>query len=137
VPWLCDVVCFTSNVHPDQWWAEDSVSPADRAAFAARCVIIQFDEVHQAAGQRLDASRAALGADFAQSLPANAREVRSLWLSAPQALGRSVNLQVPDLPGAGGLPSGGLPVRPLPPVTLEDRLRLLQPEYPGHVTRTC
>jgi hypothetical protein len=136
VPWLCDVICFTSQLHPDQWWAEDAISAADRAAFAARCVIIQFDEVQEGPEHRLAASRSALGADFAQSLPAHSREVRSIWLSAPPAVGRSVNLQVPDLSGAGGLPSGGLPIRPLPPVTLEDRLRLLQPEYPGHVTRT-
>jgi len=138
VPWLCDVVVFTSNVHPDNWWAGDDVSTADRQAFAARCVIVEFDEVRQAASQRLDASRAALGPDFAQSLPAHAREVCSLWLSAPQALGRSVNLQVPDLPGAGGLPPGGLPLRDVPaPGSLEDRLRLLQPGYPSHVTRTA
>jgi len=135
VPWLCDVVCFTSNVHPDEWWATDDVSTADRQAFAARCVIVQFDEVQEAAASRLASSRSALGADFARSLPANAREVQSLWLSVPPPSGRSLNLHVPYVPGAGGVPPAGLPLRPVQgpaanvPRALEDRLRLLQPAY--------
>lgn len=132
VPWICDVVCFTSQVHPDSWWLDDDyVTEADRRAFAARCVIVEFDEVLEAATNRLAASRRALGADFEASLPRNAREVPSIWLSTEASGGRSNNLRVPDLQRNGGLPPPGVPVCgvQVQPRTLEDRLQLLQPGY--------
>lgn len=130
VPWIADTIVFTSQHHPDTWWLDDNISPADRAAFAARCVIVEFSEVLQGAQNRLAASRAALGADFIASLPRNAREVASSWLADASAGGRSANLRVPDLPRDGGLPPSGVPLRPVQGgSSLENRLLLLQPSY--------
>lgn len=130
MPWLADILVFTSQHHPDTWWAGDDVSPEDRQAFAARCVIVEFSQVLQGAQNRLAASRAALGADFAASLPGNAREVVSSWLSVEATPGRSSNLRVPHLPRNGGLPQPAVPLCPVQAGrSLEDRLRLLQPSY--------
>jgi len=35
VPFSADIICFTSQTHPDNWWSDDpNCHPEDRAAFA-------------------------------------------------------------------------------------------------------
>jgi len=137
VPWSVDRIYVTSQVHPDQCWADDrDVAPADRAAFAARCYIVQFDHVAQGPASRLADCVSALGgaAALQASLPAHARPSPSIWYNwhplqgAIAAAGRSsANLHVPDLQRSGGFPQRGVSVSG--PGSLETRLTALNPSY--------
>lgn len=147
VPWSCDVVCFTSQHHPDDWWPGDpAVSTQDREAFASRCVIFRLRDSPEGRAHRIAEVRAALGEDLLRSLPEGAVEAPSAYglpggaPAGPAPQGRSSLLHLSGLPVQGGVPQVGLQVpqgaleslgvaRVVANQALEARLTLLNPSY--------